>query len=98
MELDLWVDEHGGVQMIYDDRLTPEFAEFNPATRRASHVEPFGCGWIADMRPVGGPVLFDEATSNPLGRAAFRTRAEALAAERAWLDARLRDGRVEAQP
>ena len=49
-------------------------------TRRASHVEPAiscesGNGWwVADMNPVGGPVL-----------GPFRTRAAALKAERDWI-------------
>ena len=44
----------------------------------ASHVEPLGLDWTADMSPVGGPVL-----------GPYSTRAEALAAEVAWLDSRL---------
>ena len=47
-------------------------------TRRASHVEPDGEGWTADMAPMGGPVL-----------GPFPLRADALAAEHEWLDANL---------
>lgn len=36
-------------------------------------------GWTADMRPVGGPILWNKDWQP------FKTRAEALAAERAWL-------------
>ncbi len=44
---------------------------------RASHVEPDSHGrWIADLGPVGGPVL------GPFGR-----RSGALAAEVQWLEA-----------
>jgi hypothetical protein len=44
---------------------------------RASYVEPRGDGrWTADMRPLIGPVL-----------GPFDHRSEALAAERAWLEA-----------
>lgn len=43
-------------------------------TRRASHVEPDGENWTADMAPEGGPVL-----------GPFPTRNEALSAERDWL-------------
>lgn len=90
MEFDLYIGEDGAIQHIYDDELADLFeeerVEGGVSTRRASHVEPFGYGWIADMRPVGGPVLFDTNTDNPLGRVAFKTRAEALAAERRWLD------------
>lgn len=57
--------------------------------KRASHVEPFGSGWVADMSPSGGPWLFadgeasDEATRTAL--TPFRLRADALTAERNWL-------------
>lgn len=47
--------------------------------RRASHVEPApDGGWLADLSPVAGPVL-----------GPFTRRSEALAAEVAWLSARL---------
>ena len=36
-------------------------------------------GWLADMRPSGGPVLVDADGEG------FKTRAAALAAEREWL-------------
>ena len=41
---------------------------------RASHVEPDGAGWSADLGPSGGPVL-----------RGFRSRAAALRAEVRWL-------------
>ena len=43
-------------------------------TLRASHVEPSGMGWTADMSPVSGPKL-----------GPYPQREEALAAERVWL-------------
>ena len=65
----------GHVQAVYDDRLRGVFQRATVFhVERASHVEPEGGAWHADMAPVGGPVLgpFDE-------------RAQALDAERAWL-------------
>ncbi len=48
-----------------------------PTIARASHVEPDAEGrWLADLRPVSGPVL-----------GPFDRRSEALEAEVAWLEA-----------
>ncbi len=45
--------------------------------KRASHVEPTHDGrWLADLRPVAGPVL-----------GPFPKRSEALSAEVAWMEA-----------
>ena len=46
----------------------------NVSIRRASHVEPEGDGWSADMSPVGGPVL-----------SGFSKRQEAIDAEIKWM-------------
>ena len=47
-----------------------------PRITRASHVEPNDGGrWLADLSPVGGPVL-----------GPFDRRSDALAAEVAWLE------------
>jgi hypothetical protein len=47
-----------------------------PVITRASHVEPDASGrWLADLSPVGGPLL-----------GPFARRSEALAAESAWLE------------
>jgi hypothetical protein len=62
--------------MVYDDAIAPVLGNLGGvvAVRRASHVEPQGLEWIADMAPVNGPLL-----------GPFPRRAEALAAEKAWL-------------
>lgn len=74
LEMELVVDAGGDVRCIYDEGL--DLREIGTLKiTRASHVEPDQDGnWLADMGPVGGPVM------GPFG-----TRSEALAAERAWL-------------
>lgn len=65
--------------MIYDDLMQGLFQEGRVAIRRVSHVEPTADHqWTADLSPVGGPVL-----------GPFLTRAEALSAEVAWLNANI---------
>jgi hypothetical protein len=59
---------------VYDDRIK-FLQKLGPVcVKRASHVEPLGDGWTADLTPVNGPVL-----------GPFPTRAEALEKEVAWL-------------
>ena len=62
------------IKAIYDDRLRFAQALGSVEIKRASHVEPQGTQWIADMEPSGGPVL-----------GPFDTRAQALQEEQAWL-------------
>lgn len=79
----------GKAQAVYSDELQPVLAEMGDTTvTRASHVEPADTipnvpnrltGWVADMRPSGGPVL-----TAPDGNG-FPTRQAALDAERDWL-------------
>jgi hypothetical protein len=73
------VVEHGSIRAIYDDALTALMRGARKVQiARASHVEPNDSGfclWSADMSPVGGPKLVG-----------FRTRQEALDAERDYLD------------
>lgn len=65
----------GKVETIYDDALLPLMRRLGTwTTRRASHVEPEGTDWYADLSPVQGPKL-----------GPFATREQALAAERNWL-------------
>ncbi len=69
-------DSDGRVRMIYSDSLVGLLAEGTAIRRRVSHVEPddVSGGWTADLGPIQGPVL-----------GPFPLRAEALAAEVAWL-------------
>ena len=73
-EMELVVGVDGGVKCIYDEALDLRALGKLQITR-ASHVEPDAEGyWWADMAPVGGPVL-----------GPFRSRTEAIQAERGWL-------------
>ena len=90
MEFDVMVEADGTIRFVYSDDLAEAFEGESQETRRASLVEPFngpaGPGWTADMSPSGGPVLFDrEGSRGRILARPFRTRAEALAAERNWL-------------
>ena len=73
--MDLVISPAGKIACIYDEAI--ELAALGqPAIRRASHVEPDAAGnWLADLVPVGGPLL-----------GPFSQRTSALAAERAWLE------------
>ena len=74
MELELVVAADGVVRCVDDEAL--DLREIGTLKiTRASHVEPDRDGfWWADMGPVDGPVL-----------GPFKTRTEALGAERGWL-------------
>lgn len=73
-DMELIVNADGGVKCIYDEAL--DLRELGKLQiTRASHVEPDVNGdWWADMGPVGGPML-----------GPFRSRTEAIQAERGWL-------------
>jgi hypothetical protein len=53
------VGNDGTLRFIYDDDLASMLEDVGALSiARASHVEPHPeGGWIADMDPVGGPVL-----------------------------------------
>jgi len=72
--MELVVGAGGEVRCIYDEAL--DLREIGALKiTRASHVEPDRDGfWWADMGPVDGPAL-----------GPFRSRTEALGAERRWL-------------
>jgi hypothetical protein len=73
--VNLIIDTDGQGRAIYGEVI--DLAALGPIRiSRASHVEPDGEGrWMADLAPVGGPVL------GPYDR-----RSEALEAEVAWLE------------
>jgi hypothetical protein len=65
------------IHFMHDDDLAQAMAGLGcSTTARASHVEPSGEGWKADLFPVGGPVL-----------GPFTRRDQALTAEVEWLTA-----------
>ena len=73
-DMELVVGADGVARCIYDEEI--DLREIGTLKiTRASHVEPDaeGCWW-ADMGPSGGPVL-----------GPFKSRTEALGAERTWL-------------
>jgi hypothetical protein len=73
--MQLVVEPGGTVRCIYEEAIDLH-ALGTPTISRASHVEPDGQGrWLADLSPVGGPVL------RP-----FDHRSQALDAERQWLE------------
>jgi len=73
-EMELVVGVDGVARCIYDEAL--DLREIGKLQiTRASHVEPDLDGnWFADMGPSGGPLL-----------GPFRSRTDALGAERGWL-------------
>jgi hypothetical protein len=72
----------GQVEGLYSEAIDAR-AIGRVTSSRASHVEPDpNNNWIADLSPVGGPVL-----------GPFAKRSEALAAESGWLDQWLADGK-----
>jgi hypothetical protein len=73
--VNLIIEKDGSVRGIYGEAIN--LASLGPlAINRASHVEPDVQGrWLADLSPVGGPVL-----------GPYHRRSEALEAEVAWLE------------
>ena len=74
--MELVVDPDGTVRCLYGEEIDLAVLG-SPIITRASHVEPDEHGsWLADLCPVGGPIL-----------GPYPFRSEALAAERRWLEA-----------
>ncbi len=76
--MNLLIQPNGSIRCVYDEAIY--LAALGRLTiTRASHVEPNEQGhWLADLAPVGGPLL-----------GPFCQRGEALAAEREWLESSL---------
>src|SRR5258708_1421057 len=70
----LSIKPDGRITFLFEDTLVPLLALGDASIRRASHVEPSGTEWTADLAPVEGPTL-----------GPFPLRSTALAAERQWL-------------
>jgi len=72
--MQLVIDPQGSVRCLYGEEL--DLSMFGqPVITRGSHVEPTEDGrWTADLSPTGGPCL-----------GPFRSRSQALDAERHWL-------------
>jgi hypothetical protein len=69
----LVIESGGQVRCLYGE--TIDLACLGELTiRRASHVEPEGQSWFADLSPLDGPRL-----------GPFARRSQALEAEEAWL-------------
>jgi hypothetical protein len=75
--MQLVVDPRGQVRCLYGE-LIPLAALGALSVRRASHVEPEGGAWYAELAPVDGPKL-----------GPFALRSQALQAEAEWLERHL---------
>ena len=86
-DLHFVLGDDGAVRFVHSDEavaLCDAIGGVRPADiTRASHVEPGEGGWYADMRPSLPPGLTPPMSDWMLGP--FKTRADALAAEREWL-------------
>ena len=75
LEIPFRIDANGESLHAYNDKMIGLRRKFGEGSiRRASHVEPQGCKFTADMKPMGGPVL-----------GPFDTHQQALKEENAWL-------------
>lgn len=72
------IKTNGDLSFIYDDKLSGLIGQGEAEISRASHVEPLGNQWVADMGPVGGGQL-----------GPYALRKEALDQEVQWLSQNL---------
>lgn len=82
MELVISFNENGKVQSIYNEELELEKLGINNI-KRASHVEPEGDVWFADLSPINGPKL-----------GPFKKRSEALKFEHDYINNILKKGTI----
>lgn len=75
---ELVIAPDGSIRFLWDDALASLLTEGEASLFRASHVEPIGTLWYADLALVDGPML-----------GPFTLRADALAAEAEWLTAHI---------
>jgi hypothetical protein len=109
-DFEIFVDPDGTIEHVYSDDLADLLTgEGEVEVTRASHVEPSprGHGWLADMRPLGGPIIgadgavvcgtsADDTLIGMLAVEAFPTRQAALDAETAWIHDELMQRKVTA--
>ena len=74
MENTITILPDGTLKFIWTDDLADLLTEGHAEIVRASHVEPVGTEWEADMGPSGGPVL-----------SGFTRRQDAINAEVHWI-------------
>ena len=73
--MNLVIESDGRVRGVFGEEIDLAVLG-SPKITRASHVEPDAQGrWLADLAPVGGPIL-----------GPFDRRSEALDAELRWLE------------
>ena len=77
----------GTLTFLWDDSLGSLLHLGEGSLQRASHIEPQGIEWGADLSPIGGPAL-----------GTFPLRNDALIAERDWLQQHGFGRRVSSQP
>lgn len=71
----LRISPNGQITLIYSDKFKGLMDNGDTNIKRASHVEPIGDKWYADLSPVNGPIL-----------GPYELRQEALDAELQWLE------------
>lgn len=83
----LHFEDSGRLQFVWTDDARPLLSLGTATINRASHVEPTrDCQWLADLAPIGGPVL-----------GPFDSRSEALVAEISAVERRLELGASDTQ-